>query len=441
MGNRGFIYNVTQFDYIYINSYNVKNKELMDVCSDCLHHGIDWVYTSVQTMYTFDLRVWYMSMLETSFDESFDWFFYWCWFKGLYISSVQLFWNAMLDIYNNSLLFKFPFSDSWFRGILFVNESTYLYLYNPELIFIKNKVLSELFYLNLSSLNFVLYNTVESETFYSPIILPIQFLVLIFFASLFIIFYFSFFTSYTMEENVIDMDYLVANGTVESEKEISSLDDMILVLIVLVYVFGWYFYIHFWSAFSMFSSITLVFYLFPALYYVIIGIPTFLIYDFGIYFLAYLKGVANSSMFLFELLFDYIAVVIFYTRILVQAVRLVLMIFTYVSMHDLVLYFKFKQKMFIGYESLWETFSSLPTTLDSFSYFFLFILPGKFIYWIYEILHTYFVVTVQFIAFFAIVFWLFLFLYTFFVFEKQENYFTEKREKRKSTFNKLYLLK
>jgi len=43
-------------------------------------------------------------------------------------------------------------------------------------------------------------------------------------------------------------------------------------------------------------------------------------------------------------------------------------------------------------------------TLDTFSYFFFFSLPGIFIYWVYEIGHTFFVVTIQFAAFFAIVF-------------------------------------
>ena len=136
-------------------------------------------------------------------------------------------------------------------------------------------------------------------------------------------------------------------------------------------------------------------------------------------------------------MYDYLAVIIFYTRILVQGVRLVLMLFTYISMHDLVLFFIFNKNCFLGTEFLWENFNSLQSTLNLFSYYFLFSLLGTFIYWIYEILHTYFVVTIQFAAFFAIVFWLFLFLYTFFVIEKQENYFTEKRKQRREFFKYL----
>jgi len=102
----------------------------------------------------------------------------------------------------------------------------------------------------------------------------------------------------------------------------------------------------------MMPELILVFYLFPGLYYIIIGIPTFLLYDFGIFFLAYLGGVRNSPVLVVELMFDYINVIIFYTRILVQGVRLVLMIGTYASMHDLVLYFSFGQKMFLGAETI-----------------------------------------------------------------------------------------
>ena len=187
----------------------------------------------------------------------------------------------------------------------------------------------------------------------------------------------------------------------------------------------------------MMPELVLVFYLFPGLYYIIIGMPTFLIYDFGIYFLAYMGGVGKQSILSVVLMFDYINVIIFYTRILVQGVRLVLMLGTYASMHDFVLYFSFNQKMFLGAETFWEELSGVSITLDALSYYFLFTLPSIFIYWVYEILHTFFVVTVQFAAFFAIVFWLYLFLYTFFVIEKQENYFTEKRLFRINYFHHL----
>jgi hypothetical protein len=102
---------------------------------------------------------------------------------------------------------------------------------------------------------------------------------------------------------------------------------------------------------SVAPELLLIFYLLPGLYYIIIGVPTFLVYDFGIFFLAYLRGVGQVSMLFMEFVYDYIALIAFYVRILVQGVRLILMIFTYASMHDAIIYFSFDQKIFLGAET------------------------------------------------------------------------------------------
>jgi len=415
---------------------NQLTSSYFDVCSNSLYHGIDWIYSSAQTVFSYDFRVWYIWSNDFIFDDSFSFFFNIIWYYSLQINTFQLFWSSILDLYTNSTLFQLPYTDSWYKNFLTSKESSLILFFHPELIYIINNINIEYFSF-MSSLYFSIFNQVNIEGFYSPIILVPQLIFLIFFATLFIIFYFSYFNNANKEEVTIDADYLVSAGSVESEKEITSYDDIVLALIVIIYIFGWYFYVNCWSIMSVMPELVLVFYLFPGLYFVIIGIPTFLMWDFGIFFLAYLRGIGPSPVLVFELVYDYIAVIIFYTRILVQGVRLVLMLFTYISMHDLIVFFSFSQKIFFGSEMFMEELSSLNITLDTLSYFILFSLPGKFIYWIYEILHTFFVVTVQFIAFFAIVFWLFLFLYTFFVIEKQENYFYEKRLKRKAYYSDL----
>jgi hypothetical protein len=100
--------------------------------------------------------------------------------------------------------------------------------------------------------------------------------------------------------------------------------------------------------------------------------------------------------------------------------------------HEFVMFFTIPQKSFIASEYFWEEFNNTPLTLSGFSYFFLSVLPGKFLDWIHEVLHTYFIISVQFLAFFAIIFWLILFLYTMFVSEKQEDYFSHLRLKYKN---------
>lgn len=258
-------------------------------------------------------------------------------------------------------------------------ESTLLLVYHPELDFVRESAIKEYYFLFLSNIAFSLYELTISETFYNPIILIPQLLLLFLFVVVFISFYFSYFSTANNEEVTIDSDYLVSSLVVEAEKEISSFDDMLLGFIILIYVFGWYFYIHCWSLLSMVPELVLVFYLFPGLFYIIIGIPTFLIYDFGIFFLAYMGGVASGSVLVVALMFDYISVIIFYVRILVQSVRLVLMLGTYIGMHDVVLYFSFSQKMFFGTETLWNSIYPA-VTLDTISFYILFILPSIFIH-------------------------------------------------------------
>lgn len=415
---------------------NQADNEILDTSSNSLFHGITWVYVYSTDLLAFDINLWYQAFSNNILDESFNFFFFIFWVNSLFSSVEQLFFAITLDFFTNSALFKYPFNDSWTDLFYYIYGNGFLIFY-PELIFLKSYTLTY-FEEIYSNARFVFYNLSEHESLFINFNLSLQYLILIGFSTLFLILYFSFYTNPFKEENFIDSDYLNASALVEAEKEISSLDDMVLVLIVLMYIFGWYFYVHCWSLFSYTPELTLVFYLLPGLYFIIIGIPTFLMWDFGIFFLVYLRGIGKSASLSIELMYDYLAVIIFYTRILVQGIRLVLMLFTYLSMQEMVLFLTFGQSIFLGYEFFWENLNYLSVSLDTFSYYLIFSFFGTFLYWIYEILHTYFVVTVQFIAFFAIVFWLFLFLYTFFVIEKQENYFTEKRKLRKQHFSYLY---
>ena len=92
-------------------------------------------------------------------------------------------------------------------------------------------------------------------------------------------------------------------------------------------------------------------YLFPFIYFIIFFIPISLLYDYGSYFLTYLNGVGKSSVMLLELLFDYIAVAIFYLRLMVQNVRLVFMLFTYSELHELVVFYSIDKNLLPSNES------------------------------------------------------------------------------------------
>jgi hypothetical protein len=117
------------------------------------------------------------------------------------------------------------------------------------------------------------------------------------------------------------------------------------------------------------------------------------------------------------------------------------MIFTYASMHDLVMLMYCGNFTFLVYENFWDELASVSFNLKSVSWYLISTLPARLIYWIYEVLHTFFVLTGQCVAFFAIVFWLYLFLYTFFVIEKQEDYFSSKRHEIRLYYSKFDCIK
>ncbi len=416
-------------------NYDYSNFFLLNYCLNCFNSGIDFSYSYIENLYFYDFKVWYFWNFFSLFDESFNFFFKSFWFLNTSTSTFNLVYSVFLDLFLNNSLFKIINFDEWYKNFLNSQNLSLFLINHPELFVFDFQKNNNFF---LGNFFFVIYEKVESEGFLLPIMLLPQLIILIFFIYLLIIFYFSYFNSLVKEEASVDVDYLLMSTSIESEKEIGSFDDIILTMIMFVYIFGWYFYIYVWSLLSYFPEIIFVFYLFPMLYYIIIGIPTYLSFDFGIFFLAYLRGVGPSPVLIMELMYDYIAFLAFYIRLMVQGVRLILMIFTYASLHDYVLFFMFDQLLLVGNESILEFLNKNVFSLKNFSYFFFLVLPGKIFYWLYELFHTFFVVTAQTVAFFAMVFWLFLFLYTFFVFEKHENYFKEKRDFRKKLFFDLY---
>ena len=401
-----------------------------------MYSGIDWVYTYIETLYIYDYKITYFWLLNNVYDESIDFFFISVWYITLQVSGLQLFWSLILDTYILTNLLQFSLTDDWVRSYISSKDSALFVIHHPEIIFLKNQIINNYFFDFLGDINISIISYLDSQSLLTPIMLFPQLLFLLYLGFFFTSFYFSFYSSSSKEESTIDADYLSATIVVESEKEIGSFDDILMPSIVFIYIFGWYFYIYCWNLFCSVPELALIVFFFPMVYYTIGNTPTFLLFDFGILYNCYLRGVAPTPTLVFELVYDYIAVIAFYVRVLTQGVRLILMFFTYALMHDFVLYMDFNHKFFIGNESIWEDISNVNTSSSSITYFLLGVLPGHLLNWMYEVFHTFFVVTGQIIAYFAMVFWLFLFLFTFFVSEKQENYFEERRKSKKNFFKK-----
>lgn len=410
---------------------------LPNVVTHHVYSGIDWIYSSTEQLLTYDFRIWIFWLFSSYLDQSFNFFFKLYWFYTFEISSYQLYWAVILDKYLSSLIYQHPYVNQWVRDVFYSQETTLLLINHPEILIAVDSLVQSYVFPFSGYLNYVFDSLVESESAITAILLVPQLIWIFWVLALGIVLYFSFFTSSTKEENTIDHDYMNASLTIEAEEEIASFDDVLLTVAPLFYIFGWYFYTHCWVVVMQVPELILPLWLFPFLYYIIFFIPIFLVIDFGVYFLTYLRGVGSSPLILLELVYDYIALMAFMIRILVQGVRLLLMTFTYASLHDYIIYYSVDQKWFVGSESIWDDLNNLNPTSSTFTFFAVFNIGAKIYYWLYELIHTFFVVTAQFTAFFAMVFWLFFFLYTFFVWEKHEAYFFEKRKAREKYYEEL----
>jgi hypothetical protein len=413
----------------------------VDFTVENLYRGADWIYSYNDLVLAFDFTVVYFWLLGIVFGDVSEAFFKYFWFLTFNYTSTQLLWATILDKYIVTVLSNLFYDDFWFKAFMSSKDSLLILCNHPEIIFIQDGLKN--YILNPYSTEFF-YSLISNdlmESYITPIVLLPQFVLSIYLVGLFSIFLFGFFSQSTTEENLIDHDFLINSLLVESEEEIGSLDDILIGGILFFFIFGWYFYFNAFFLLTWIPETMLVTYLFPGIYYIIICIPTFLLYDFGVFFLSYLNGVGSSSVILFSLVFDYIAFLAFYIRLTVQGVRLILMIFVYVSLYDFIVFHPVNGKLFLGGESLLGDISNFSLTHETFSYFFFSKLPKMIIKWVYELAHTFFVVTAQFIAFFAMVFWLFFFLYTFFVLEKFEDYFSEKRKIRINRLNTVYSFK
>jgi hypothetical protein len=386
------------------------------------------LYTFVENTSAYDFKVWYFWFLNLIFQEPFNAYLSTYWFWLLNFSEIQLFISVLLDQYFLSLLSKLPYNDNWFRMYLASIDTTSTLYYYPELLALNENNNGEFLFPILSYERSAIEYLLNSEHLLTAVMLFPQYVLTLMLITALFITYFQFFTSSVKEENLIDQDFLISLSLIEAEEEISSPDDMAGALLLFIYVFFWFFYIYVWTIIEIQPEFMLIFCLMPFIYVVIFLIPTNLLVDFGIYFVAYLRGSASTPNFLFEAMYDYIAIFALFIRLFVQGVRLLLMLFVYASLHDYILFWSWHSRFWLyGNYDIWRDLTSLELTFSSISYFVL-KLPGYVIYWIYELLHTFFVVTGQFIAFFAMVFWLFFYLYTFFTYEPHEEYLSFMRK-------------
>jgi hypothetical protein len=111
-------------------------------------------------------------------------------------------------------------------------------IYVPELSLAFRGIMSNYYVNYFGDLYFSIYEFLEQEQLTTAVQLFPEFILILYLATLFIMFFFSFYSTYVNEEYTVDADFLSANNTVESEKELGSLDDMLFGIIIVAYIFG-----------------------------------------------------------------------------------------------------------------------------------------------------------------------------------------------------------
>ena len=409
-----------------------------NLSTNFIYHPENWLFSFSENFYAFSYNIVYYYLNNEIYQDNFNTSKKYFWFKTLIASEYNFFTSLIIDQLTYLFILNLPHFNEFFKNLFTSSELNNIFIYHPEYFFIFKNIITN--YFIYYSSNIYLSNQLlnVNESYISPVIMIPQIILIYFLVILFLITYFTYFNNANNEDNIIDHDYLAFNVTIEAEEEIGSMDDMLLTSVILLYIFLWFFWIYSWSSLSITPQLTMTICLFPFIYFIIFFIPISLLYDYGSYFLTYLNGVGKSSVMLMELLFDYIAVSIFFLRLMVQNVRLIFMLFTYAELHELVALYTVNKSNLPFNESRSDENKS---HFNSSSWYLVLKLPLALLNWLYELFHTFFMVIFQFIAFFAMIFWLFLFLYTMFVAETQENYFSDKRSLKKSIYKKIHQYK
>jgi len=180
-------------------------------------------------------------------------------------------------------------------------------------------------------------------------------IVVLSFISIALIFFFILSSLSNKSEWSNDVENFISSASTEAEKELFALDDAMYLVGVICLLMAAYFGASSLGALFQQYDASLFIFSLPMLFLTLFCVPVNLLYDFGLFFLLYLRGVATTKVLFFELLYDYIGVIAFFTRLLVQFVRLVLMFVVFFLMHEAVMFYNLGQSAAPFSGSTYET--------------------------------------------------------------------------------------
>ena len=250
------------------------------------------------------------------------------------VAGFELFTSVLYDLYVKDVLCMLEVSENTLRRYIASLDPTLFAIYHPEFGYFKRTGHTNFLSQFGADVHFFIADNLQAYSLILPLTYIAQAAVLMYGIVLFVAVFFSFFNSSLKEEGSVDNEFTMVNLITESEKELFAAEDAKYVVVMFLVLFGAYFGLLAFAFGPTANPAVFFTALVPALILSVLNIPCNLLFDFGLLFLLYLRGSSNTNSFFFELVYDYIGVTAFFTRLVVQFVRMVLMFVVYTMMHD-----------------------------------------------------------------------------------------------------------
>ena len=224
--------------------------------------------------------------------------------------------------------------------------------------------------------------------------------------------------------NNSDLYQVSFNYFADLEEEMGAADDALFYFLTFGLIVVWFFFFTIFSAYLS-GSISWIISLFVIVGATAVIVPTFVLKNFGLASVMYVRGSGRTTSLLFEAMLDFVSVAVIMIRFLIQNIRFVFIFSAFFELYEFI-YDKFYYDSVLG-------LTTNITTSGSTSYLYWYEFVSHFILqwilYIYYLGHLTLLFIAQLSIYFALSFWLFFFLYTTFTLENHERYFLIKRLK------------
>lgn len=240
--------------------------------------------------------------------------------------------NAIQTSYITDLITRLSFKHFYFTNainniLINMNSIELLYFFNKKKIYSKYFTKKYLFISN--DLNDINFNFFFGSFIYN--------LFIIYFLFVIITLFYIVITSNIKKNKNEEYDVINSIEIILNEEELGNFEDLKIIFTFLIFTFLIYFS-------NFFSLILLKNYIYKFLFFIVYLFLFLLILIFsisfvyycGIFFINYLRGSSSYNLFIFEFIYDNIALIAFYTRLYLQFFRLILITSVFIEIYEFI---------------------------------------------------------------------------------------------------------